>query len=231
VEKVQMKYIIFDAGPIISLTMNGLLPILEKLKKEFDGDFIVTPSVKKEIIDKPLKIKKFKLEAMQVRELFAKGILTPSSKVIPNSTLHKEESRILKQANNALKSSRTHQRIQLIQSGEASCMAFSNLCNAENVIVIDERTTRIMIEAPENLKGLLERKLGTQIVEVSDSLSKFKHQKFIRSPELIYIAYEKGFLQEKTKEFLDAILFALKMKGSAISLKEIEEIKKLSSRE
>ena len=32
-----MKYLIFDAGPIISLTMNGMLPIIEKLKGVFDG--------------------------------------------------------------------------------------------------------------------------------------------------------------------------------------------------
>ena len=54
-----MKYLIFDAGPIISLTMNGLLPILEKLKKVFDGEFILTPSVKSEVIDRPMRIKKY----------------------------------------------------------------------------------------------------------------------------------------------------------------------------
>ncbi len=222
-----MKYIIFDAGPVISLTMNGLLPVLEELKKDFDGEFVVTPAVKKEIIDRPLKIKKFKLEAMQVAELMKKGVFTPSSKVVSNQALHKEASRILKQANNSLKSSKTHERIKLIQDGEASCMAFANLCGADNVIVIDERTTRIMIESPEGLRGLLEKKLSTPIVEVSNSLNEFKPQKFIRSAELIYIAYKKGFLQEKTKEFLDAVLFALKFKGTAISSKEIEEIKRM----
>ena len=29
-----MKYIIFDSGPIINFAMNGLLPVLKKLRKE-----------------------------------------------------------------------------------------------------------------------------------------------------------------------------------------------------
>src|SRR3989344_5329454 len=36
-----MKYLIFDAGPLINFSMNGLLPMLEKLKKEFKGQFII----------------------------------------------------------------------------------------------------------------------------------------------------------------------------------------------
>ena len=47
-----MKYLIFDAGPIISMTMNGLLPLIEKLKNECGGcEFVLTPAVKKEVID------------------------------------------------------------------------------------------------------------------------------------------------------------------------------------
>ena len=207
-----MKYLIFDAGPIISLTMNGLLPVLEKLKEGFDGEFVVTPAVRKEILDKPLKIQKFKLEAMQVQKLFDKGVLVSSTKIVPTSKLQKESSRILKLANNSLKSTKTHQRIKIIHDGEASCMAFSNLCSCDNLIVIDERGTRILIESPESMKNLLSKKLGTEVVEVGDSLHKFKKQRFIRSAELMYVAHKKGYMQETTKEFLDAVLYALNTK-------------------
>ena len=54
-----MKYLILDAGPIISLTMNGLLWVLEKLKQDFDGEFIITPEIKQEVIDNPFRIKRF----------------------------------------------------------------------------------------------------------------------------------------------------------------------------
>ena len=55
-----------------------------------------------------------------------------------------------------------------------------------------------------------------------------KKYRFIRSAELMYLAYKKGLLQEKTKEFLDAVLFALKFKGTAISSDEIDEIKRMA---
>ncbi|MGK0209624.1 MAG: hypothetical protein ACI83O_000904, partial [Patescibacteria group bacterium] len=81
------KYIIFDAGPIISMSMNGLLPLLEKLKENFDGKFILTPAVKREVVDKPMRIKEFKIEAIKVKYLIEKGVFTMSSDVVANSTL------------------------------------------------------------------------------------------------------------------------------------------------
>ena len=49
-----MKSIVFDAGGIISLTINDLLWLLEPLKKRFKGDFYISKAIKKEIVDKPL---------------------------------------------------------------------------------------------------------------------------------------------------------------------------------
>ena len=43
----QKKCLIFDAGPLINFAMNGSLHILENLKKEFDGDFLIKIIVKK----------------------------------------------------------------------------------------------------------------------------------------------------------------------------------------
>ena len=54
-----MKYLIFDSGPLINYSMNGSLHIIERLKKEFKGEFLITKEVKKEIIDNPKKIKRF----------------------------------------------------------------------------------------------------------------------------------------------------------------------------
>ena len=54
-----MKYLIFDAGPIINFAMNGSLDILRKLKQNFDGEFLITKEVKYEIIDHPQSIKKY----------------------------------------------------------------------------------------------------------------------------------------------------------------------------
>ena len=42
------KVLIFDSGSLISLSINGLLEELKKLKKIFNGEFIITKEVKKE---------------------------------------------------------------------------------------------------------------------------------------------------------------------------------------
>ena len=221
-----MKHLIFDAGPIISLTMNGLLPILEKLKQNFKGDFIITPEVKREIVDKPLKIKKYELEGVKVQDLIEKGILTLSTKFIPNNQLSKLSQKIMKDANSLFTS--RGERIKLIQKGESECLAFSRLCNCENVIVIDERTTRMLTEAPENIKLLFERKLDTKIDIDHKKLEYFNGFKYIRSSELLFIAYKKNlFTLKKTKTLLDALLFGVKFKGTAISSREIQDMKKL----
>ncbi len=221
-----MKFLILDAGPIISLTMNGLLPVLEKLKKEFNGKFIITPHVRKEVIDKPMKIGKYKFEAVLVKDLLDRKVLSLSSEIIGNNQLDSETKKIMDNVNSIFKS--VEGKINLIQEGEASCLAFSNLCNCDNVIAVDERSVRILVEAPENLKGLLEKKLHTSVIVNHSNLKKLKNFKFIRSAELMYVAYKKDlFGIKKTKELLDAVLYAVKFKGAAISSKEIEEMKRL----
>lgn len=54
-----MRALVFDTGSIISLVTNNLLWILPPLKKQFRGDFLISEAVKGEIIDHPLKTKKF----------------------------------------------------------------------------------------------------------------------------------------------------------------------------
>jgi len=222
------KFLIFDAGPIISLTMNGLLPILEKLKQNFDGEFVITPDVEKEVVDRPLKIKKYALEGVKVQNLVEKGVLVLSSKFVANSALNKETKRILRVANSSFQDEKIGEKIKLIQDGEASILAFSNLCKCDNVIVIDERTTRMLTEAPEKLEHLMEKKLHTSIDANFNSLKELSKFKFIRSAELLYVAYKKDLIGlKKDKILLDALLYGVKFKGTAISSREIEKIKNL----
>ena len=74
-KSTQDRAIIFDSGALISLAMNGLLPELKELKKIFKGKFIITNEVKKEIIDKPITIKRFELEALRLKELLDKKVI------------------------------------------------------------------------------------------------------------------------------------------------------------
>jgi hypothetical protein len=70
--------LVFDSGPIISLSTNNLLWILPKIKEKFDGEFLITPAVKRECVTRPLETKKFKFEALQVLRQIEKGSITTS---------------------------------------------------------------------------------------------------------------------------------------------------------
>jgi len=218
-----MKSLIFDSGPLINFAMNGSLHILEKLKKEFNGDFLITKEVKQEIIDTPLTIKRFELEALQLKSLYDKNIIKLAD-ITPQQVdeLRKKRDEIMNTANTTFKTKKRY--IHLLDKGESAVLALSNIIKP-NLIVIDERTTRILCENPENLKKLLEKKLHTSITSNKKNYSYFKDYKVIRSTELAYIAYKKGLFDIKDPKILEAALYALKYKGCSISEAEIEEVK------
>lgn len=220
-----MKFAVLDSGPIISLTLNGVLHTLELLRNKFpDVAFILTPQVKKEIIDKPMTIKKYELEAIKVQTLIAKRTILMSTDFVPNNQLEKETQRILNLSNSIVRAD--GKTVPIVQIGEASCLAFSNLCKCESVIVIDERVTRLLTESPQNLKAIMERKLHMPISLSQKDLKEFKNFKYIRSAELVYLAYKNGLYDyKKDKLLLDALLYSLKYSGTSISSKEIDEIK------
>ncbi len=227
------KAIIFDSGTLISFAMNGLLPELVKLKEAFNGKFIISFEVKDEIIDRPLDIKKFELQAMKLNDLLNKKVLeTPDSIGITQKEISKITLELLNKANNLLFSRKRD--VKIISLGETSCLALSKILsqnNVDNLIASDERTVRVLCENPGNLKDLMERKMHTKVEFKKENFEDFKGFKFIRSTELIYIVYKKRLIDLNDKRLLDALLWALKSTGCAISIEEIEEIKSLAKKE
>ena len=90
--------IFLDSGPVISLSMNSLLWVLEALQKQPNISFSIVSSVKREIMDRPLATKKFKFEALQVERLIEQGTL----KVIDKPEFKSKALQLLDLANNAL---------------------------------------------------------------------------------------------------------------------------------
>lgn len=220
--------VVFDASTLISLSMNGLLGELEKLKGIFQGKFIITKDVKYEVIDRPIKVKRFELEALRVMKLMRdKVIEMPESLGISDEEINKTKNKMMDIANNMFVGNKKN--ISIIHEGEASCLALSRILlekKIPHVIAIDERTTRMLGEKPDNLKDLLRRKLSTNVQLKRKDFKFFRGFRFIRSTELMYVAWKKGLLELKDgKMVLDAILWALKFKGAAISSDEIREIK------
>ncbi len=227
---MEQKAIVFDASTLISFAMNGLLEEFKSLKKMFRGKFLITSEVRDEIIDKPITIKKFELEALKLKQLLdAKILEMPYVYGVQASEITQTAEEFLSLANSIFKGN--GRNIHLIDSGEASCLALSKILSEKgikNVVAIDERTTRMLCEKPENLKKLLEKKLHIKINAKKEKYAIFRRFKIIRSSELIYIAYKNGLVRLKGSMVLDALLYALKFKGCAISNHEIEEIKKMN---
>lgn len=220
--------IIFDASTLISLSMNGLLGELKKLKGIFQGKFIITKEVKYEVIDRPINVKRFELEALRITKLLKdKVIEMPDSLGISDEEIERAKRKIMDIANNMFVGNKKN--INIIHDGESACLALSRILlekKIPHVIAIDERTTRMLGEKPDNLKELLRRKLSTNVQLKRKDFKYFRGFRFIRSTELMYVAWKKGLLDLKDgKMVLDAVLWALKFKGAAISGDEIREIK------
>jgi len=223
-----MKAIIFDSGALITLSMNSLLEILRELKKKFNGKFLITREVEYESVVRPMQIKKYKLGAMNIKTLIDEKVLEfPSVLGVSEKEISFSTKELMDVANSVFQA--RNRNLHLIDIGETSCVALSSLLyhkNIESVIVIDERTTRMLLEKPENLQQLMESKLHTKIVRLPLKDHAFREKNFIRSAELIYVAYKKGLVKNKSKDMLDAMLYGAKFKGCSISNEEIKEIER-----
>ncbi len=224
-----MKVIIFDAGTLISLSMNGLLNEVRELKKSFDGKFIITKEVKMELIDKPMTVKRFEFEALMLNQLLKDGVLEMSDALdVDANDITKSTNQFLDVASRVFSSNKKD--IHLIDLGEASCLALSKILDVrdiEHAIAIDERTTRMLSERPNDLKKILQKKLHVKIHIDYKTLKKFEGFRFIRSAELVYMIYKKGIIKIDSPKLLEALLYAVKFKGCSIRDDEIRIIKSL----
>lgn len=223
------KAIVFDSGTLINFAMNGLFQEFRELKKIFNGKFLITKEVKGEIIDRPLTMKRFELEALRLKELLEENIIElPSSLGIDENKISKMTKDFLDVSNDTFFG--RENAIHIIDLGEASCLALSKLLDEKsikNVISVDERTVRVLCEKPENLLSILQKKLHTGITAKKENFKFFQGYRFIRSAELMYILYKKGIIKLKNHNVLDALLYAVKFKGCSITDEEISEMEKL----
>jgi len=223
-----LKSIVWDTSPLISLALNNLLWTIPLLKKRFKGEFYITGVVREESIDKPLDSKKFKFEALQLLKLLnEKQFILVDNEKIPALT-----DELLDTANN-IYSAKNHP-MQIVHRGEMEALAASLILGSD-AFVVDERTTRKLLEEPMELKAILEEKLHTKVDANPVKLNSFKKLtkgiKVLRSFELMIIAYELGILDvykpdldQPDRVLLDAVLWGLKLDGCAVSEVEIEGI-------
>lgn len=224
----KMRTIIFDTSSLISLATNNLLYTLAPLKKQFNGHFFITESVHKEIIDNPMKSKRFKLEAFLIQDLFNTGVL----EVYNNPEIQKQSIELLNKLNNTYFSHKTP--IKILDLAEVESLVLAHDLGAE-AYVVDERTMRLIVENPFALANILADKLHSKIEVNNSNLKKVKSEfseiKVLRSTEVMLAAYNMGLFdsiigKEKKKkiEFIDGLLWALKLHGCSITEREIQEL-------
>lgn len=229
-----MKSIVFDTGPIISLTTNNLLWLLEPLKVQFNGSFFITPYVKYELCEKPLATKKYKFEALQVLQIIEDDIL----QIVENKTISEMSTILYNLANNIFQAN--NHSISIVHTGEMEGLALAHHLNSE-AFIIDERTTRMLIEEPKKLAFILRHKLHTAISVNQKNLKTFlnytQNIRLLRSMEIVVIAYELKLLDKylvnipsSRKTLLDGLLWGIKLNGCAISEREINEAIKLENK-
>ncbi|MBU0757400.1 MAG: hypothetical protein KKF44_04990 [Nanoarchaeota archaeon] len=223
-----MKALVFDTGPLISLSLNNLLWLFEKLKIGFSGEFYITSNVKREAVDSPLNSKRFKFEAIQLLRQIDRGTID----VYEHVGLASETQELLDLANNIYSAHGNY--IKIVHRAEIESLAACLRLDA-SALVVDEFTMRAVIEKPEKVEKRLKKKLHTHIDVNRKNLTLFSKKvqgvKIIRSVELITVAFEKGLLddyklmkEEPEKNLLDAVLWGAKMNGCSISEEEIRQI-------
>jgi len=215
-----MKSLLFDSSALISLGLTTSFPLLEKLKEDYEGQFAIPLAVKKEVVDKALQIKRFKYEGYKIKNLIDKGVL----EVINESPYRSDVQRLSKLANTTFS---VHGKpINIIHPGELALLVIAHKNNDEGTVIIDERTTRLLVEAPEQIAAMLGGKLHAHIDVDKNKLTQLRKEMagitILRSADLALAAYLKGYL-DSGKDMFEDLLWALKFAGCAISGKEIKE--------
>ncbi len=212
------RTLVADSSAIISLAINCMSSVLEELGVKI----LVTDEIYNEIILRPMGSKRYALESMRIKKLFSCGVISVMN---PEPLITQE---ILNTANSIYCIKR--HPLRLIHEGEAAALALLAGLEA-SCLLIDERTTRMLIEDADGLRKVLSNQLGRRVDMDRQRLEAFRSivpgVSIIRSSEIAAVAYEKGILGRNLgnsgKEALMAMLYALKFSGCAISWNELEE--------
>ncbi|HIH09207.1 MAG TPA: hypothetical protein HA254_00900 [Candidatus Diapherotrites archaeon] len=222
------KSFVLDSSSIITIADNCFIRVLRHLSEKEGIEFIIPASVYAESVTTPLAIKRFEFSAVRIRDAVEDGYIRVAG------TTPALEGRI-----NEIEShtrdlcSCSGRRIILLQRGEIETLALLKELGSD-VLVIDERTTRMLLEEPSALGNFLRKRHRCDVKLDRDSLSYFRRGfgniKVFRSVELISLAYEDGSFEKevhKSRQALEAALYAAKFAGCSVSF---EEIKKFVSR-
>ena len=224
-----MKKLVFDTSSIISLATNDLLWVLKELKNKYNMQFYISEAVKEELIDRPMMGKLYKLEAIMIMSFIKDGVLN----ILDGKTAEKRD-KLIYLANHVFRI--RDEWLNIVHKGEMGALALASELNADAYIV-DERTTRLLIENPKKLAKILKNKLKASVGFNGKAFREFQKEigkiKVIRSCDLMTVSFENGLLDkyienENMKEsLLDGLLWGLKLRGCSLSINEIDDIMRI----
>ncbi len=222
----KVKEVVCDSSALISLTEACMLPALEFVHESFGLVFVITEGVFYEAIGHPLHMKQpmYRLSALKILELLEKGMLRQHTRSKSTIELTQE---LLEYGNNMF--FMRGKPVKLVHEGEMEMLA---LAIAEDVpyVLMDERTTRLMVESPMSIKRHLEEEFRINVMVNKRNLKAFEdlveNITVVRSVELLALAYERGYFNKfrRKEEMFEAALYKMKYSGCAVSEDEIARL-------
>ncbi len=221
--EINRNSIVCDSSSLISLAESCQLDALSFLKQHMFGDFIYPRTVRIESMERPMNMREHSLRAFRLMDYEKSGTI----KFVEYDVTQKMNE-LMNTANNIF--SVYGKPIQLMDPGEAAQVALAMEFGI-NCILIDERTTRTLIEAPFRHKEHLEREFRKTVNTNDRLLERFndltRDLKIIRSSEIILLSYKYGYFDhygENKEKALEGALYGVKLCGCSISFEEIDEI-------
>jgi len=221
----EAKHMVCDSGSLISLSTSCLTELVEFFSKHTDVKFVIPPAVREEAVDYPIRrgIKKYLYSALKINHLIDEGLLT----TVEDPGISVETNKIMNLANNMFFI--RGKPLRMIQAGESEMLVLARDVGI-NYLLVDERTTRMLIEAPFRLKEHLEKEFGINVMLNKTNFAAFRDMfgsmNVIRSSELVMLANDYGYFRKfgnKDKQVLEAALYRIKFAGCSISFDEIRE--------
>lgn len=216
--------IVVDSSSLITISDSCIMKIVKNVAEREKISFIIPESVYVESVENPLHIKKYELNAIRIRDAVDEGYL----KVAKSTPATREWMERLGKISASIANPNGTQ-LRLLQWGEAETLGLLKQLDSK-ILMIDERTTRLLIENPAALAGILCRRHNRKVTISGEQVrwfsQNFSEVNVIRSVELIALAYEDGAMDSElhtSKQALQAALYAAKYSGCAVSEDEIEQ--------
>jgi predicted nucleic acid-binding protein len=208
---------------LISLADTCNIDALYFLKQRMGAKLLIPPSVYDESIARPLKVWRYEFSAVRIMKAFQDKVL----ELVEAPELDKEAKAIVDSANALFEVD--GKPLKILHEGEAQCLAA--LALAPNAaLLVDEKTTRLLIEAPELLLKTLKSEYSGEVKIKEDVLEDLRAitlgTRALRSSEVLAIAGRRGYFSSYGKisdEAFHASLAALKSAGCSISFDELKE--------